>query len=117
MPPQALSEPGLLVLGVPQQGLFALALTLATYGTGAQLFSGRMYDLPTISNLMRGCDCYCRVPGLELPPGSHLVGHPCEVIEIDTITRPWAPYRVAIKEGKHDRLISLPRKAPLTCVC
>ena len=58
-----------------------------------------MHSLPSLSNLVRGCDCYCLVPGLELPAGSFLIGHPCEVIEIDSANRPWSPYRVAIKEG------------------
>jgi hypothetical protein len=56
-----------------------------------------------------GSSCYCVVSGLALPKDSFLVGHPCEVVEIDGERHPQTPYKIAIKEGfrKTDRVLSL----------
>ena len=77
--------------------LFIYYLVFAVLG--AQLFCGRMYSRPSRATLVRGADCYCRVPGLDLPPASPLIGHPCELRLIDPVQRPWSPYYVALKEG------------------
>jgi len=66
---------------------------------GMQLFCGRLHSMPSAKNLVRGCDCYCFVPHLQLPQGSYLIGHPCVVTEISLDELDATPYRVAIKEG------------------
>jgi len=55
--------------------------------------------MPSAQNLVRGCDCYCLVPHLQLPKSSYLIGHPCVLMEISLNDLDRTPYKVAIKEG------------------
>ncbi len=73
-----------------------------------QFFDFSLSCFLIFENIVLGGSCYCVVSGLALPKDSFLVGHPCEVVEIDGERHPQTPYKIAIKEGftKTDRGLS-----------